>query len=157
MATPEITTPEITTTEKIRRLPWNIALNATNNIFAQLTFFGSAFLLFLNELGASSTQIGVLLSLLPFLGVIALFIAPAVARFGYKRTFLTFFGIRKFIAAGLLLVPWVNEQYGLNAAMTLISAIMLGFSLCRAVAETALYPWASEYIPDSMRGKQSAM
>jgi len=157
VATPEITTPEITTTEKIRRLPWNIALNATNNIFAQLTFFGSAFLLFLNELGASSTQIGVLLSLLPFLGVIALFIAPAVARFGYKRTFLTFFGIRKFIAAGLLLVPWVNEQYGLNAAMTLISAIMLGFSLCRAVAETALYPWASEYIPDSMRGKQSAM
>jgi MFS family permease len=148
---------EITTTEKIRRLPWNIALNATNNVFAQLTFFGSAFLLFLNELGASNSQIGFLLSLLPFVGIVALFIAPIVARIGYKRVFVTFFGIRKAIAAGLLLVPWVNEEFGLNAAMTLVSAIMLGFALCRAIAETALYPWSQEFIPDSVRGKQAAL
>lgn len=60
-------TQPLTTVEKIRRLPWNVALNAFNNIFAQLTFFGSAFVLFLNELGTNNTQIGFLLSLLPFL------------------------------------------------------------------------------------------
>ena len=64
---------ELTNAEKIRRLPWNIALNATNNVFATLTFFGSAFVLFLNKLGASNSDIGFLLSLLPFSGIVALF------------------------------------------------------------------------------------
>jgi hypothetical protein len=109
---------EVTTAEKIRRLPWNLGLNAANNIFAQLTFFGSVFVLFLNELGASNSQIGFLLAMLPFAGLVALFIAPAVARFGYKRTFVTFFGIRKIVAAGLLLVPFVSIQYGNAAALT---------------------------------------
>lgn len=148
---------EITTAEKIRRLPWNIALNALNSVYAQLTFFGSAFILFLNELGASNSQIGFLLSMLPFFGVIALFIAPLVARFGYKRTYVTFFGIRKFITAGLLLVPWVVHQFGTSAALLLITLVVMGFALCRAVAETGLYPWAQEYIPDSIRGKHAAL
>jgi hypothetical protein len=102
----------LTNAEKLRRLPWNTALNATNNVFASLTFFGPAFVLFLNELNFSNTQIGFLLSLFPFTGLVALVVAPAVARFGYKRTFLTFYGLRKCNAAGLLLVPWVLAEFG---------------------------------------------
>jgi len=148
---------ELTNTEKIRRLPWNIALNATNNIFATLTFFGSAFVLFLSKLGASNSDIGFLLSLLPFSGIVALFIAPTVARFGYKRTWVIFFGTRKVIAAGLLLVPAVMGRFGTGAALTLVAILMLGFALCRAISETALYPWSQEYIPNSVRGKHSAI
>ena len=103
---------ELTTAEKIRRLPWNIALSATNNVFATFTFFGSAYVLFLNAIGATSSQIGFLLSLLPFSGIIAIFIAPTVARFGYKRTFVLFFGLRKAVTALLLLVPVVLARSG---------------------------------------------
>ncbi len=149
--------PEVTTAEKIRLLPWNTALNATNSVFAQLTFFGSAFILFLDELNASNAQIGLLLSMLPFFGVIALFIAPWVARFGYKRTYVTFFGIRKIIAACLLLTPWVMMNFGANAAMTLVTLIMIGFALCRSISEVGLYPWAQEYVPNSIRGKHGAL
>ena len=78
-------TATLTNTEKIRRLPWNTTLGATNNIFAQLTFFGPAFVLFLSQLKLSNTQIGFLLSLIPFTGLIALVVAPAAARLGYKR------------------------------------------------------------------------
>lgn len=148
---------ELTTAEKIRLLPWNIALSATNNIFATLTFFGSSFVLFLSALGVSNSQIGFLLSLLPFSGIVALFIAPRVARFGYKRTFVTFFGIRKFVAACLLLVPFVIDHFGGSAAVTLVSFIVAGFALCRAISETGLYPWSQEYIPNSVRGKHSAV
>lgn len=150
-------TLELTTAEKIRRLPWHIALNATNNIFATLTFFGSAFILFVNEIGASNSQIGFLLSLLPFTGLIALFIAPQVARFGYKRTFVTFFTVRKFIMGGLLFVPWVAARFGSEPALTLIAVVVIGFALCRAIAETAMYPWSQEFIPNSIRGKHSAL
>jgi MFS family permease len=146
----------VTNAEKIRRLPWHIAMNATNTVFAQLTFFGSAFILFLDELNLNASQIGFLLSLLPFFGIVAIFIAPQVARFGYKRTFITFWGTRKFITALLLLIPWVLASFGSEATLLLVTLIVMGFALCRAVAETAVYPWAQEYVPNTIRGKHAA-
>jgi HEAT repeat protein/MFS family permease len=148
---------EVTTAEKIRLLPWNTALGAANSVFVQLTFFGSAFILFLNELGASNSQIGVLLSMMPFFGIIALFIAPRAARFGYKRTYVLFFGLRKVITIGLVFVPWVLNQYGPEAALTLVTIVMIGFALTRAVAEVGMYPWSQEYIPAAIRGRHSAL
>lgn len=147
----------LTNAEKIRRLHWNTALNATNSIFAQLTFFGPAFVLFLSELKFSNTQIGFLLSLLPFSGLIALVIAPVVARYGYKRVWVTFFGLRKVVTAGLLLVPFVMTRFGPEALIVYVTLIVGGFALCRATAETAMYPWAQEFIPNTIRGRYSAV
>lgn len=147
---------EPTTTEKMRGLPWSLAANAANSVFAQFTFFGSAFILFLSELSISNTQIGFLLSLFPFMGLVAPFIAPTVARFGYKRTYVTFWGLRKVITAFLLLVPWVMAQFGPEATLIVITLITGGFGLCRAIAETGYYPWIQEFIPSSIRGKYSA-
>ncbi len=149
--------PELTTAEKLRLLHWNVVQNAFNSIFAQLTFFGSAFVLFLDQLGIEFTQIGVLLSMIPFFGIVAIFIAPRVARFGYKRTFLTFWGLRKFVTALLLLVPWVLTQFGMPYAVALVMFVVAGFSLCRAIAETGSYPWAQEFMPDSVRGRHNAV
>lgn len=151
-----ITTTAPTTTEKLRALPWSYAANGANSIYAQLTFFGPVFVLFLDELSISNTEIGFLLSLVPFMGLIALFIVPYVARFGYKRTFITFWGARKGFAALLLLVPWVSIQFGTQAALLLVTIIVGGFSLCRAIAETGYYPWQQEFVPDSVRGKYAA-
>ncbi len=150
-------TSKITNAEKIRLLPWNIALNGFNSVFALLTFFGSAFVLFLDQLGSNNSQIGFLLSMMPFFGIVAIFIAPAAARFGYKRTFVTFFGIRKLVTACLLLTPWVMAQFGKEAAITLVTLVVMGFALCRALAEVGSYPWSQEYIPNSIRGKHSAV
>lgn len=147
----------ITNAEKIRRLPWNTALNASNNVFAQLTYFGPSFVLFLNELNFTNTQIGLLLSFLPFTGLVALVTAPAVARFGYKRTFLTFWGARTVITAGLLLVPWMLLEFSSQAVLVLVTLVVFGFALFRAIAEVGLYPWIQEFIPDSVRGRHGAV
>lgn len=148
---------EPTTAEKIRRLPWSIISNAANSVFAQFTFFGSAFILFLSDLDLNNTEIGFLLSLFPFFGLVALFILPLVARFGYKRTYVTFWGIRKVITAGLLLTPWILNEYGSRVTLIYIVVITMGFGLCRAIAETGFFPWVQEYIPDSIRGKYAAI
>lgn len=145
-----------TNVEKLRGLPWSIASNAANTVFVQYTFFGSIFVLFLSALGLSKSQMGFLLSLLPFFGLIALFVAPAVARFGYKRTYLTFFGIRAFIAAGLLVTPTVMHRYGPEAALTFVAVVTAVFSMLRAVGVTASFPWAQEYVPNTVRGKYTA-
>jgi len=147
---------EPTNVEKIRGLRWSVAAYTANSVFVQLSFFGSVFVLFLSELGLSKTQIGSLLSLLPFSGLVALFVAPTVARFGYKRTFLSFLGIRKMAAAGLLLTPWVLSHWGSQAVLIYVAGIVATFALCRAIAETAVYPWSQEYVPNTVRGKYSA-
>ena len=66
---------EPTTAEKLQALPWSVASNAFLAIFVQLTYFGSVFVLFLNELGLSKGQVGLVLSLIPFAGLLALFVA----------------------------------------------------------------------------------
>ncbi len=145
-----------TTAEKIRGLPWSVASNAANTVFVQFTYFGSVFVLFLDTLGLSKGQMGFLLSLLPFAGLIALFIAPAVARFGYKRTFVTFWGARKAVTALLLLTPWVASQFGSQVTLLFVGGIVAVFAILRSVAMTAYFPWTQEYVPDTVRGKYTA-
>ena len=53
-----------TTVEKLKGMPWSIASNASNTVFAQYTFYGSLFVLFLSALGLSKSQMGAILSLL---------------------------------------------------------------------------------------------
>jgi HEAT repeat protein/MFS family permease len=154
--TPVRSDREPTTAEKIAKLPWSIFANSANTIFGQFTLFGSIFVLFLNNLGLSKTAIGFLLSLFPFFGLTALFTAPAVARFGFKRTYVTFWGLRKVVTAGLLLTPFVLARFGTSAASGYVAVIVAGFAICRAIGETGSYPWIQEYIPASVRGKYSA-
>ena len=148
---------ELTKAEKISRLPWSVACTATNSVFIHLTVFGPVFILFLNELGLPKTQIGFLLSLFPFGGILALFIAQMVARVGFKRIFIVFYGVRKFAVALLLFTPWVLSQFGLHPTFIFVAVILSIFAICRAISETALFPWFQEVIPDSIRGKFTAI
>ena len=148
---------EPSTSEKMRCLPWAIGHNATNTIFCQLTLFGPVFLLFLSDLGLPKTRIGLLLSLLPFWGLVAVFIAPAVARVGTKRTFVTFWTLRKLVVALFLLTPWVVQRFGLDGAFFYIVLLVAMFALFRAIAETAALPWDQEIIPSPVRGQYYAL
>ena len=147
----------LTDAEKIRWLPWSIAHNAANSIFCTFTVFGAAFILFLDELGLSKTSIGFLLSMFPFFGILALFIAPAVARAGFKRTFIIFWSLRKIVIAFLLFTPYVLSRFGLHVTFIYVTGILLVFAICRAIGETAYYPWSREIVPDRMRGKYAAV
>jgi MFS family permease len=146
-----------TNVEKLRGLPWGVAWSVTNAVFAQYTFFGSIFVLFLNALELDKAQIGSLLSLLPFLGLVAVFIAPSAARFGYKRTFIVSFTARTSSAGLLLLTPLILARFGDRAVLAFIIVTVSAFGLFRAVGFTAFYPWLQEQVPDAMRGKYTAI
>lgn len=145
-----------TMVEKLRGLRWSITLNATNTFFVQFTYFGSAFVIFLDRLGLSKADIGLILSLIPFANLFAIFIAPVAARYGYKRTFVLFFGLRKIVTALLLLTPWVVATFGASAAFVFVASVVALFSVFRTVEETAYYPWYQEFVPTSVQGKYSA-
>ena len=145
-----------TDAEKIRLIPWSIGFFSASTVWFQLTFFGSAFVLFLNELGVSKTQTGTILSLHPFSGLLSLLVAPAVARWGYKRTFLSTYAGRMALSALLLLTPFVVSHFGSQATLFFITGVVLVFAVCRAVSLTALLPWMQEFVPNAIRGKYSA-
>lgn len=147
----------LTNAEKLRKIHWNTALNGINTVFAQMIYFGPVFPLFLAELNFTNTQIGLVTSFVPFSALVALFLAPTAARWGYKRTFVTFFGIRKIFTTFLLLVPWVLAQFGPQGVLVFVTVQMLVFSIVRAIAEMAIYPWSQEYIPNFIRGKYTAV
>ncbi len=146
-----------TTVEKLRGLPWGVTWSVTNSVFASLTFFGSIFVLYLNALQIDKGQIGALLSLLPFFGIIAVFIAGTVARWGYKRVFLSSFTARSAMGLLLLLCPLVLAQFGQTAVLAFVLITVAAFGLFRAVGFTAFYPWQQEQVPDSVRGRNTAI
>ncbi len=141
--------------EQLRVVPWSLGYDLTNTFFVNLTFFGSIFILFLNDLKLSTSQIGILLSLMPFLSLLSLFITRPVARAGYRRTFIASMAIRTAFAAGLLLVPFVAARFGTGLAIGLVWFVTVAFSISRAVAMTAFLPWQQEYIPPALRGRVS--
>lgn len=134
-------------------MPWFLAQGVLNTVFALWTFGGSVFLLFLNELGLPKGQIGAVLALFPFCGVLALWFAPVATRWGWKRVFLAGYGIRKVVMALLLLLPWVLTAAGKTAGLIFLVGVIIVFALLRALAETAYYPWSQEFIPNRVRGK----
>jgi MFS family permease len=146
-----------TTVEKIRGLPWINAYSAMNSAFCQLTVFGSVFILFLNDLGLGKTQIGIVLSLMPLASMLSLLTAPYVARHGFRRSFLVFWGARSVVVSALLLTPWYLSAFGPQVAFIILAVVVLLFAICRSVGETAWYPWSHEVIPPSIRGKFAAV
>src|SRR4051812_18616392 len=102
---------EPTTVEKLRGLRWSILSNAANTIFSQYTYFGSIFILLLGALNLNKSQMGFLLSLMQFTGLVAIFVAPWTERFGLKRTYVSFFGTRTIITIALLLTPWIAGAF----------------------------------------------
>jgi MFS family permease len=142
--------------QKIRALPWCLAQSVLNTFFVLWTFGGSVFVLFLDELGLSKGLIGLLLSLFPFCGLLALGFAPVAARLGRKRVFLAGYGLRKPVMALLLLLPWIAARHGHPAAVVFLSVVIAAVAVLRALAETAYYAWFQEFVPNRVRGRFSA-
>lgn len=147
----------LTEAEKIRRLPWLIAGDTANIVFVLLTFTGSVFVLYLNELGLNAGQIGVMLSLVPFCGMIAPLVAPLAERIGFKRIFISTRTLRIIPIALLLLTPTILQRYGQEGAFRWVAGCILVFAIGRGISETGGFSWRKEIVPDAIRGKFSAI
>jgi NNP family nitrate/nitrite transporter-like MFS transporter len=151
------TLPEVTNLEKMRGLPWVVVMSTANSIFAVLTLFGSAAVLFLNQLQFSNTQIGLTLGVLYITGVFSVFLIRFASRVGYKRIFQIFMSARAVVVVLLLFAPTIWEEFGQEAVFLYVLCIVGLFALFRTIALTGWRPWAREYVPDAVRGKFTAI
>lgn len=150
-------TAPVTDVDRLHYLPWLTAADSLNTGFFLLTFTGSVFILFLNELGMDAGQIGFMLALIPFAGIVAPVTTPWIVRYGYKRTFITFWGLRNFVFSFIFLTPLILARYGEETVFLWVAGVITVFALCRAIAEIGNYPWRKEAVPDAIRGKFIAL
>jgi MFS family permease len=139
-----------------RSVIWLLTSVLANSVFCRLTVFGSVFVLFLDHLGLDRGRIGLLLSLIPFAGLLALVCAPFVARVGYRRAYIGFFILRKLALALVLAVPWVTHTWGARAGLFWVGALLLAFAVFRAIGEIGAYALFQEVVTDAVRGRFSA-
>jgi MFS family permease len=143
----------LTKAEKLKKLPWNIAFVTTNSIAIRLTFLGSIFVLYLSELGINKALLGTILSLLPFLNILSVFVAPRIARVGVRKVFLLSFSSRYLVWALIVLSPWVRSMFSHDIMVAMIIGIVIVFALLRMLNMVSILPWNQEFIPASIRGK----
>lgn len=136
---------------------WLLAHIFFNNVFCRFTVFSNLFVLFLDTLGLDKGRIGVMLSLIPFAGLVSLAASPVVARFGVKRAFMLCFGARKIAIALMLLLPWIISRHGAGAAFWWVAGLLLAFALLRAIGETGAFALWQEVIPNNIRGQFGAV
>jgi MFS family permease len=140
-------------TDPRKTLKWFYLLVGANSAFAICTFGGSLFPLYLKELGLSPERIGMVIGSIPFMQVLALPSMPIIERLGYRRSYLIFYGSRKFTILALILAPWVLQTFGADALYVFVVGCVLVFGVQRSLGETAFYPWIKEIIPDAIRGR----
>ncbi|SMY08877.1 MFS transporter [Flavimaricola marinus] len=136
--------------DKLRRLPWlygSTVMTAT----AVLCTVSAPLTLFAAEIGLGEDRIGLLSGIMPFfqgLGVLAL---PVILRFGSRRIAATALSIRYlFLTLFLVALAFVDRP---DVVFSILLIAMLGFAVCRSLAEAALVPWSQEFMPKSVRGR----
>ena len=141
---------------KINHLPWVLFSGGLSSIYATFVL-GAVSTLFYDAMGLSKSHIGLLNALIFLPGPLAIFVAPIASKWGFKRTFITFYSCRKILILLLAASPWILEKYGLNGVAFYTTSLMTLYGILRVIAETAIYPWQHEYIPASVRGKFTAI
>jgi predicted MFS family arabinose efflux permease len=61
------------------------------------------------------------------------------------------------VMCGMVLVPWIITEFGFDLAFAYAVLVMGLYGLLRVVGETAMFPWMLEAIPNSVRGKFTAV
>ncbi|RYE10737.1 MAG: MFS transporter [Hyphomicrobiales bacterium] len=135
--------------DKLRRVPYLYAFNVLN-MAALVCTVNSPLALYAAELGIEKGRIGMLAGIMPFAQVLCIAFLPLIM--AYSQRFITgaAYAARYFFVLPWLLAPMMGSPDG---AFWLLFGSMIGFSIARTLAETAIYPWAQEYMPRQMRGR----
>lgn len=142
--------------QRIGRLPVLVARSGVEAIFGAFAG-GSTVILFYDELGLDKAQIGLIGSMIHVFGPVAVLVGPFAVRFGLKRAAMLFYSMRKVTITLLVLAPWLAIHYSSYFVFPFIVLIMATYGLVRVLAETALYPWMVEVVPNSVRGQYEAL
>lgn len=136
--------------DKMRRLPWLYLFSVMTGT-ATLCTVTAPLTLFAAELGMDEGRIGLLSGIMPFFQALGILSLPIVLRFGSRSVATTALTMRYVFLGLFLIVPFFAARP--DAVFGILMAAMLGFAVCRSLAEAAISPWSQEFMPRSVRGR----
>ncbi len=122
------------------------------NVISWQCIVGPAMVLFARTIGMPADRVGILISLLPFTTLLAVFMVPLVTRTGPKNLMLYTWLVRNLIMIPIFTMPFVITKYGDKAGWALLIILTLGFCLARAIGAGGWLPWLHEVVPYEQRG-----
>lgn len=136
--------------DKMRRLPWLYLFTMMTGT-ATLCTVTAPLTLFAAELGMNEGRIGLLAGIMPFFQALGVLALPIVLRFGSRRVATSALTTRYVFLGLFLIVPAFAARP--DTVFAILLAAMLGFAICRSLAEAAIVPWSQEFMPRAVRGR----
>jgi MFS family permease len=110
-------------------------------------------LIFLKGLGASATQLGLALALLPLTQALQILGARVLPRYGYRSLMVRGWTLRTVLvgmmAVCALLASWLGSTVTIWTTLFLLG----GFAILRGYTSCAWMPWISQLVPEESRGR----
>ncbi|MEO8206726.1 MAG: MFS transporter [Chthoniobacterales bacterium] len=113
---------------------------------------GAPIILFAKSVGASSTVLGIIASFGPLMAIFQLPAAQYLPRYGYKKFLLMGWSVRTLFIFLIALIPFLGFL-GNTWNIAILLGTLFFFNLIRGISSCAWYPWITELIPESVRGR----
>jgi MFS family permease len=135
-------------------LPQGIGHGYRFSFFNAINFqiaVGTPVILFAKDLGASSTVLGIIASLLPLFTFLQLPAASFLTRYGYRRVMLAGWSLRTVMVVVLSAIPLLSFIDAPSQVALVLFALVV-FSVLRGISAGAWMPWITGLLPVAKRG-----
>lgn len=131
----------------------NAYIFAVFNALSYQVVLSSPMVLYVKELGASATIVGIIAGMMPLLVIFQIPAASHIPKFGFKRFVYAGWGTRVMFIFGMAAVPLTGDFLSASGRLVLLLALLFGFNLSRGISSCAWLPWLTELLPARIRGK----
>ncbi len=113
---------------------------------------GTPMLLFLKNLGASGTVLGLTVALLPLFSVLQIPAADYVERIGYKHFVVQGWASRSIFILGIMIAAFLPPEFSPRFRITVILVMLACFAITRGISVCGYTPWITQLVPETLRG-----
>lgn len=132
--------------------PYNFSF-AFLNLSSYFVLTGPVIILMMRSWGASATQVGILLSMMPATQLVQLFVAPYIEKYGINKFVIGGLAFRNIFNVLLCILPFFAGLYGHVRAMYILLAIMFFVDMSHSIGYAGWMTWVSWLVPESHRGR----
>ncbi|MBI3878822.1 MAG: MFS transporter [Verrucomicrobia bacterium] len=151
--------PASPTTTAAEKFPAGLPNAFAFAVFNALSFqivLSSPMLLYARTLGATSTVLGLITGMMPFLVILQIPAAGQIGRFGYRRFVLGGWTSRVLCIGGLALVPLTTSLLDATSRLALVLLLLFAFNVSRGISSAGWLPWITQLVPATVRGRYLA-
>jgi MFS family permease len=114
---------------------------------------GTPMLLFLKNLGASGTVLGITVAMLPLFAALQIPAANFVERIGYKNFVVRGWASRSIFILGIAIAAFLPAAFSPHSRIILILVMLACFATARGISICGYMPWITHLVPENLRGQ----